>query len=87
MLKGPYLFRRKIGFKFSDCLKISLTTVAPAIAISFLVNLLTGINLSTVFAFVFIARMLFIYFKYIYPKNNIFIQIYNETKEERFNVL
>lgn len=86
MLKGQYLLKRKKGFKFSDCLKISLTTTFPALLISLLISLLSTADFATVFGFIFVARIVFIYLKYIFPKNNIFINLYEETRDERFNV-
>lgn len=86
MLKGQYLFKRKKGFKFSDCLKISLTTTLPALIISLLVSLLSSVDFATVFGLLFVGRIVFIYLKYIFPKNNIFIKLYEETKDERFNL-
>lgn len=86
MLKGVFFLNRKKGFKFSDCLKMSLTTTFPALIVTWIVSLLTGINFATIFGFIFVARIIFIYLKYIFPKNNIFVQLYEETKDERFNL-
>ena len=86
MLKGVFFLNRKNGFKFIDCLKMSLTTTFPALIVTWIVSLLTGINFATIFGFIFVARIIFIYLKYIFPKNNIFVQLYEETKDERFNL-
>lgn len=86
MLEGQFLFKRKKGFKFSECLKISLTTTLPALIISALIYLVSGISFGTTFGLIYMARIVFIYFKYIFPRENIFKQIYQETGEERFNV-
>lgn len=85
VMKGSFLFKKK-GFKYSDCLKISLTSAFPSLIVSFVIYLLFGIDFVTIFGLAFIIRILFIYFKYIFPNNNIFQEIYVETKDERFNV-
>ncbi len=87
ILKGPYLFRRKKGFKFSECLKISLTSSLPALLLGIIVYFLTGMDFANAFGIIFMVRIVFIYFKYIFStKNNIYKSLYAETKEERFNV-
>lgn len=86
ILKGQFLFKFKKGFRFTDCLKISLTTTLPALILGTLIFLMSGVDLGTTFGFIFIARIMFIYFKYIFPKNNILRQIYLETKDERYNI-
>lgn len=87
ILKGPYIFRRKKGFKLSECLKISLTSALPALLIGMLIYFITGIDFASSFGAVFMVRIVYIYFKYIFStKNNIYKTLYSETKEERFNV-
>ena len=87
ILKGPYLFRRKKGFKFSECLKISLTSSLPALLLGIIVYFLTGMDFANAFGIIFMVRIVFIYFKYIFStKNNIYKSLYAETKEERFDV-
>lgn len=87
ILKGPYLFKRKKGFKFSECLKISLTSSLPALILGMLIYFLTGMDFANAFGIIFMVRIVFIYFKYIFStKNNIYKFLYAETKEERFNV-
>ena len=86
ILKGKTLFRLKKGFSIVDCFKISLTSTFPALIISIIISLISMVDIGTVFGFIFITRIMFIYFKYIFPKNNIFTQIYLETKDERFNI-
>ncbi len=86
VLKSSYLFKFKKGFKFIECLKISLTSAAPSIIICLLLSLLFGFNsFASIFGFFFVGRLLFIYFKYIL-NNKIFKELYQEDKEERFNV-
>lgn len=87
ILKGPYLLRRKKGFKFSECLKISITSALPALVIGMITYLLTGLDFATAFGAIFMLRIIFVYFKYIFStKNSIYKTLYAETKEERFNV-
>ncbi len=86
LLKSPYIFKFKKGFKYSECLKISLSSSLSALIFGFLISLV-GFDFTTAFGFVFVARIIFIYFKYIFlNKNNIYKTLYAETKEERFNV-
>ena len=86
MLKGQYLLKRKKGLKFSDCFKMSLTTTFPALIVSWLIAMLSTVDFAILFGFLFVGRIVFIYLKYIFPKNNIFSTLYAETKDERFNV-
>lgn len=86
VLKMPYLFKLKKGFKFIDCFKISLTSAAPSIVICLFLSLLLGFNsIASIFGFLFVIRILFIYFKYIF-NNRIFKEIYQQDKDERYNV-
>ncbi len=85
IIKWPTLLKRKKGFSFIECIKISLTSALPALLISSLAFFLFGMNFSFLFAAIYVFRILFIYFKYISSKNNIFKNLYEETKEERFN--
>ena len=83
MLKGK--LKRKKGFTLRECFKISMTSALPSIAICVLLSFLLGISsASSLFGFLFVGRILFIYFKYII-NNKIFKELYIETKEERFN--
>ena len=86
VLKSTFLFKLKKGFKFSECFKISLTSAAPSIAICLLFSLLFGFSsFASIFGFLFVSRILFIYFKYIL-NNKIFKELYEQDKDERFNV-
>lgn len=88
ILKGSYLFKRKKGLKFSECFKISMTSILPCIVVSILVSSLYGFNgeiFATCLGFVYVVRILFIYFKYIL-NNKIIQELYEETKEERFKI-
>ena len=86
-LKGPYLFKRKKGLTFIECLKISLSSCLPAIIISTIL-LVVSIEFSMSFGLIYLIRMIYIYFKYILSnKNNIYKQLYEKTNEERFKVL
>jgi len=86
VLKGSHLFKRKKGLKFIECFKISLTSAFPSIILSLLVSLMFGMSsIPFIFGLLFVGRIIFIYFKYIFT-NTIFKEIYAETKEERFNV-
>jgi hypothetical protein len=86
ILKLPYLFRRKKGFKFVECFKIALTSALPSIFISLLSVPVFGFNMfAVIFGFLFVARITFIYFKYLFT-NAIFKELYAQDKEERFNV-
>jgi len=87
ILKGPYLFRRKKGFKFSECLKISLTSSLPALLAGILIYFIFGMDFALVYGIIYIIRIIYIYFKYILSnKNSIFKELYNQTGEERFNI-
>lgn len=86
ILKGSYLFKIKKGFKFSECFKISLTSALPCIVLSLFASLLFGFSsFASIFGLIFVCRILFIYFKYIF-NNKIFKEIYEKEKDERFNV-
>ena len=88
ILKGSFLFKRKKGLKFSECFKISMTSILPCIVISFLISALYGLDAemyATCLGFAFVVRILFIYFKYIL-NNKIIQELYEETKEERFKI-
>lgn len=87
ILKMPYIFRRKKGFKFSECLKMSLVSSLPAMIFGTLLYFMMGIDFATSFGLIFIVRIVFIYFKYSFSnKNNIYKTLYEQTKEERFNI-
>lgn len=83
MLKGK--LKRKKGFTLRECFKISMTSALPSIAACILLSFLLGISsASSLFGFLFVGRILFIYFKYI-VNNNIFKELYAKTEDERFN--
>lgn len=87
ILKGPSLFKRKKGFKFSECIKISLTSSLPALFIGTISYFILGMDFALTYGMVYIIRIVYIYFKYITSaKNSIFKELYETTKEERFNV-
>ena len=87
MLKSPTLFRRKKGFKFSECLKISLTSAIPAFLFGILSFLLLGIDFAVAMGFVYLIRIVFIYIKYFFSnKNNFYTKLYESTGEERFKL-
>lgn len=88
MLKSPTLFKRKKGFKFTECLKISLTSSLPAFLISLIAYFLLGIEFGSILGIIYLIRIVYVYFKYIFlNKNNIFVQLYEETKDERFKLV
>jgi len=83
ILKGT--FKLKKGFKIIDCFKISLTSALSPLLITLFLSLFLGYGVfATIFGFLFVGRILFIYFKYIFIKS-IFTELYAETKEERYN--
>lgn len=86
ILKGPFLFKFKKGLKFTECIKISLTATLPALVISLLLYLLFGTDFASILGLLYVIRIMYIYFRYVLPKNNIFKEIYVQTQEERFNV-
>lgn len=87
ILKWPTLLKLNKGFKFSQCLKISITASAPALIFATIIYFLFGIEFFLSFALIYVVRILFIYFKYFFTtKNDIFAAIYNKTHEERFNL-
>jgi len=65
ILKAPSLFRRKKGFKFSECLKISLTSSLPALFFGIVVYFLLGISFPLTYGLIYVIRIIYIYFKYI----------------------
>ena len=86
VIKSPYVFKRKKGFKFSECFKISLTSTLPCIILSLLLSFVFGFNtFPTILGFLYVLRIMYIYFKYIFT-NKIFKEIYSQDNEERFNV-
>ena len=87
ILKSPNLLKIKKGFKFIDCLKISITASLPSLIVSTLLYFLTGTDFTLLFGLIYVIRILYIYFKYIFStKNSIFKELYIQTNEERFNV-
>lgn len=87
ILKGTTLFRRRKGFKFSECLKISITSSLPALVLGTVFYFLIGIDFAMSYGFIYLIRIVFIYIKYILStKNNIYTELYNETNEERFKL-
>ena len=87
MLKSPTLFRRKKGFKFGECLKISLTSAIPAFLFGILSFLLLGIDFAVAMGFIYLIRIVYIYIKYFFSnKNNIYARLYESTGEERFKL-
>lgn len=86
VIKSTFLFKLKKGFKFKECFKIALNSAAPGLILSLLISLLFGFSsFSLIFGFVFMGRIIFIYFKYIL-NNRIFKELYIQEKEERFNI-
>lgn len=84
ILKGCSPFKFKKGFKFSECFKLSLTSALPAIIISIFASLIFGFSMfANIFGLLFVGRIMFIYFKYIF-NNKIFKELYETEKEERF---
>ena len=87
ILKGTTLFKRRKGFKFSECLKISITSSLPALILGTVFYFLIGIDFAMSYGFIYLIRIVFIYVKYILStKNNIYVELYNETNEERFKI-
>ena len=83
----PSLFKIKKGFKLRECLKLSITASLPALIAGVIFYLIAKIDFTLTFGVVYMIRILFIYFKFIFPtKNNIFAELYNETHEERFQI-
>lgn len=86
IIKLPTLFKKSKGFRFGECIKISLTSSLPALLIATVFSLITPFDFSSTFSMIYIIRILYIYFRYMSSKsNNIFKTLYLETKEERFN--
>lgn len=87
IIKWPTIFKKKKGFTYSECLKISLTASFTALIFGTILHLFGGIEFFLSFALIYMIRILYIYFKYIYnSKNSIFIELYSQTKEERFKI-
>lgn len=87
MLYSPTLFKRKKGFTFSECMKISLTSSIPALVISTLLYVLFKVNIPMILGLIYLIRIVYIYVKYFMSnKNNIYKQLYANTGEERFNL-
>ena len=85
--KFPTLLKRRKGFKFSECLKLSATSSLSAFIIGTLLFFVVNIDFSIIFGMTFIIRALYVYFKYITSgKNSIFKELYTKTGEERFNI-
>ena len=83
VIKGRLRFKK--GFKFIECFKISMLATLPCIIISGFLSLIIGINnASSFFGLMFVGRIMFIYFKYIF-NNKIFKELYESEKNERFN--
>ena len=87
MLKSPTLFKRKKGFTYLECMKISITSILPALLISTVSFLLLGTDVASILGIVYLIRIIFIYFKYLWSSNrNIYVELYNSTGEERFKL-
>ncbi len=87
ILKSTTLFKKKKGFKYRECLKISLTSALPALLIASCGALLFKADFTSIYALIYIGRVLYIYFRYLYSnKNNIYKDLYLETNDERFKI-
>lgn len=86
IIKSPTLFKRRKGFTFKECFKISLTSAAPIVLICLLLSLIMGFGtFATIFGLLFVIRILFIYFKYLFS-GKIYKEIYAQENDERFNI-
>lgn len=84
IIKGK--LRLKKGFKLTDSFKISMISSLPSIVISIPLALMYGVNMAaSIFGFIFVGRIIFIYFKYI-ANNKIFKELYELEKNERYNI-
>ena len=84
ILKGT--LRLTKGFKLIECFKMSLTSAAPGLIITAFLCMLFGFQMfATIFGFIFVGRILFIYFKHIF-NGSIFKELYEETKNESYNL-
>lgn len=87
ILRFPTLFKRSKGFKFGECIKISLISAFPLLFIAAIFSLILTADFSFIFMLLYVIRILYIYIRYLSSKQHgIYNTLYKETKEERFNV-
>ncbi len=86
LIKGNFMLKKK-GFKYSQCLKISIVASLQSTIIA-LIFMLFGFNFMNVLGLALAIRTVYIYIKYTGSKKNTgwIDEIYNETHDERFNL-
>lgn len=87
LFKGNYLLKKQ-SFKYTQCFKISIIASIQSVLIA-LVFMLFGFNFINVLGFALSIRAIYIYIKYTGSRKNTswIEEIYEETKNERFNLV
>ena len=63
LIKGNYMLKRKVGFKYSQALKIGIVSSLQSSLIALVLSLF-GMDFLTVLGLAIVVRILYIYIKY-----------------------
>ena len=88
LIKGNYLLNRKKGFKYTQCVKITIMSSCVALPIAMILNLFK-FDLVTIFGLIITFRTLYIWLRYTSSRKNTdwLKELYEYSKDERFNII
>lgn len=88
LIKGNYLLNRKKGFKYSQCIKITIMSSCMALPIATILNFFK-FDLVTMFGLIITFRTLYIWLRYTSSRKNTewLNELYEYSKDERFNII
>ena len=87
LIKGNYLLNRHKGFKYSQCIKVTIIASIQSYVIGFIFSLFR-FNLVNVFGLALTFRVLYIWFRYTASRKNTqwLENLYKLTNDERFKL-
>lgn len=80
ILKGDNIFGRGRGFKFKETIKIATYATLQPLFLSFIFWLFTHVQFPIIFGFLYLARICYIYFRYLFKKDSKF---YEELEQQK----
>lgn len=88
LIKGNYLLNRKKGFKYTQCIKITIMSSCMALPVAFILSLFR-FDLVTMFGLIITFRTLYIWLRYTSSRKNTdwLKELYEYSKDERFNII
>ena len=87
LLKGNYLFNRKKGFTYGQCIKVTIISSIQSYLIALCLSFV-GFDLVVVFGLALTVRALWLWARYTSSRKNTqwLDDLYKLTNEERFNI-